>query len=69
MDRSVLEKSVLFSGVPAEELPGILETVPHHVRRFDRGETVFRLMEDAESLRVCEKVGTRTEPLEEEYSA
>ena len=52
MDRSVLEKSVLFSGVPAEELPGILETVPHHVRRFDRGETVFRLMEDADRIGV-----------------
>ena len=52
MDRSVLEKSALFSGVPAEELPGILETVPHHVRHFDRGENVFRLMEDADHIGV-----------------
>ena len=47
MNYSVLENSALFSGVPAKELRDVLETVPHHIVRYDRGETVFHLMEDA----------------------
>ena len=45
MDYSVLEKSSLFSGVPAKELRVVLEAVPHHIQRYDKGETVFHLME------------------------
>ena len=47
MESTVLEKSALFAGVPAEELNGILEEVPHHIQRYDKGDAVFHLMEDA----------------------
>ena len=52
MDYSVLEKSPLFSGVPAKELRDDLETVPHHIQFYDKGETVFHLMEDANRIGV-----------------
>ena len=52
MDYSVLEKSVLFSGVPAKELRDDLESVPHHIQCYDKGETVFHLMEDANRIGV-----------------
>ena len=47
MESTVLEKSALFAGVPTEELNGILEEVPHHIQRYDKGDAVFHLMEDA----------------------
>ena len=47
MDYSVLEKSILFSGIPAKELRNDLETVPHHIQCYARGETIFHLMENA----------------------
>ncbi len=50
MDYSVLEKSTLFSGVPAKELRDDLEAVPHHVQCYDKGEAVFHLMEDANRI-------------------
>ena len=50
MNYSVLEKSSLFSGVPAKELHGVLEAVPHHIQRYDKGETIFHLMEDADRI-------------------
>ena len=50
MNYSVLENSALFSGVPAKELRDILETVPHHIVRYDKCETVFHLMEDADRI-------------------
>ena len=50
MNYSVLEKSSLFSGVPARELRGALESVPHHIVCYDKGETVFHLMEDADGI-------------------
>lgn len=52
MDYSVLEKSTLFSGIPAKELRDDLETVPHHIQCYDKGETVFYLMEDANRIGV-----------------
>ena len=52
MDYSVLEKSALFSGVPEKELREDLETVPHHIQCYDKGETVFHLMEDADRIGV-----------------
>ena len=52
MDYSVLEKSTLFSGVPAKELRDDLEAVPHHIQCYDKGEIVFHLMEDANSIGV-----------------
>ena len=54
MNYSVLENSALFSGVPAKELRDVLETVPHHIVRYDRGETVFHLMEDATVFHLME---------------
>lgn len=47
MDYYVLEKSSLFSGVPAAELREDLEETPHHIQCYDRGETIFHLMESA----------------------
>ncbi|MCR5220301.1 MAG: Crp/Fnr family transcriptional regulator [bacterium] len=44
MDYAVLEKSPLFSGVPADELKEFLDSTPHHMKRYEKGETVFRLM-------------------------
>ena len=50
MDYAVLEKSVLFSGIPAKELRKTLEAVPHHIRSYDRAEIVFHQMEDANRI-------------------
>ena len=52
MDYSVLEKSTLFSGVPTKELRDALEAVPHHIQCYDKDETVFHLMEDANRIGV-----------------
>ena len=52
MDYSVLEKSTLFSGVPAKELRDDLEAVPHHIQCYDKGEIVFHLKEDANRIGV-----------------
>ena len=41
MEYSVLEKSVLFTGVPANELRENLTTVPHRIQSYDKGETIF----------------------------
>ena len=50
MDYAALEKSVLFSGIPAKELREALEAVPHHIRSYDRAEIVFHQMEDADRI-------------------
>ena len=50
MDYTVLEKSALFSGIPAKELCNDLDTVPHHIQRYDKGETIFHLMENANRI-------------------
>jgi len=47
MDYSVFEKSTLFSGVPTAELRASLEETPHHIQCYDKGETVFHVMEYA----------------------
>ena len=47
MDLSVLEKSALFSGLSAAELRGVLESAPHQISCYDKGELIFRLMEPA----------------------
>jgi CRP-like cAMP-binding protein len=47
MDYSVLEKSSLFSGVPAAELREALEKIPHHIQCYDKGEIIFHVMEPA----------------------
>ena len=50
MDYTVLENSALFSGIPAKELCNDLNTVPHHIQRYDKGETIFHLMENASRI-------------------
>ena len=50
MDYTVLEKSVLFHGIPAKDLREILESVPHHIQCYDKDETIFHLMETANCL-------------------
>ena len=47
MDYAVLEKSPLFSGVPSDELKEVLDSTPHHMQHYEKGGTVFRLMEPA----------------------
>ena len=50
MDYYVLEKSSLFSGVSAAELREDLEGTPHHIQCYDKGETIFHLMESAAKI-------------------
>ena len=50
MDISILEKSPLFRGIPAKELREDLEAVPRHIQCYDKGETILRLMEDANRI-------------------
>ena len=50
MEYSVLEKSVLFTGVPIDGLREILTDVPHRTQSYDKGETIFHLMEDASRI-------------------
>ncbi len=52
MDYSVLEKSDLFAGVNAAELRRILDEIPHRIRHYDKGETIFHLMEEANRIAV-----------------
>ena len=47
MDYSVLETSSLFAGIPAKELRDDLESALHHIQCYDKGETIFFLMEEA----------------------
>lgn len=50
MDYSVLETSSLFKGIPAGELRKILEDSPHHIQCYDKGETIFHLMDEANRI-------------------
>ena len=50
MDYSVLEKSDLFTGVSAADLRCILEEIPHHIQCYDKGETIFLLLEEATQI-------------------
>ena len=50
MDYSVLESSSLFQRIPAKDLRDDLEKIPHHIQCYDKGETVFQLMESAERI-------------------
>ena len=52
MDYSVLKASTLFRGIPARELREDLERTPHHIQCYDKGETVFFLMEEASRVGV-----------------
>jgi CRP-like cAMP-binding protein len=50
MEDSVQEKSALFAGIPAGELRDELEAVPHHIQRFDKGDTILPLMAEANRI-------------------
>ncbi len=52
MDLSVLEKSALFAGIPAAELREDLAAAPHRIQCYDRDETVFQLMDEANRIGV-----------------
>ncbi len=52
MDRSVLERSALFRGVPPKELGDLLESTPHRIRRYEKEETIFRVMDPADRVGV-----------------
>ena len=55
MDYTVLENSALFSGIPTKELCNDLNTVPHHIQRYDKGETIFHLMENTSRIGIVLK--------------
>ncbi|MGX8703629.1 MAG: Crp/Fnr family transcriptional regulator, partial [bacterium] len=50
MDYSILERSALFKGLPAEKLREVLESTPHHIQCYDKGETIFHMMESAQRV-------------------
>ena len=50
MDYSVLEKSALFQGIPANVLREDLEAAAHHIQCYDKDETIFHMMEDASRI-------------------
>lgn len=50
MDYSVLEKSPLFRGLSAEELRQVLQEAPHHIQCYEKGEIVFRQMDEARRI-------------------
>ena len=50
MDYAVLENSALFRNIPAKDIQADLDAISWHIRRFDRDETVFSLMEKAEQI-------------------
>ena len=47
MDYSVLTKSALFRGLTIKEMQECLESVPHHIRCYDKDEVIFHLMDQA----------------------
>ena len=47
MNYTVLEKSILFKGIPAGELREDLEASSHHIQCYDKSEIIFHLMEPA----------------------
>jgi CRP-like cAMP-binding protein len=49
---SALEKCSLFSDIPAKELRENLETVPHHIQYYAKGETIFEIMEPANRIAI-----------------
>ena len=50
MDYSMLESSSLFQGIQAKDLRDDLEKIPHPIQCYDKGETIFHLMESAERI-------------------
>ena len=50
MDYSTLENSSLFQGIPAKDLRDDLEKIPHPIQCYEKGETVFRLLESADRI-------------------
>ena len=50
MDYAVLERSMLFRGVSAQELRNALECTPHQIQRYDKEGTIFHMMEPAERI-------------------
>ncbi len=55
MDHSVLANSRFFYGIPAGELPGILEATPHCIQHYEKGEIIFHLMESAADVGIILK--------------
>lgn len=50
MDYTILDNNSLFKGVSEDEIERLLSTVPHQMRNYKKGETVFHLMEDASKI-------------------
>ena len=47
MNEHLLENSTLFKGLSSSEVRAILEETPHHVQCYDKGKTIFHLMDEA----------------------
>lgn len=50
MDYTILERSTLFRGVSSRDLRSFLESAPHHIQCYDKDETIFHLMENADRI-------------------
>ncbi len=44
----VLRNSALFRGLTSKEIEVLLGATPHHVRKYEKGEIIFHLMDPAE---------------------
>ncbi|WP_242840955.1 Crp/Fnr family transcriptional regulator [Butyrivibrio sp. AE3004] len=40
----------MFKGISEKEIKKILEATPHHIESYDKGETIFHLMDDADRI-------------------
>ncbi len=50
MQSAALEKCTLFRGISPDEVRSGLESVPHAIRQYERGEAVFRMLENADRI-------------------
>lgn len=50
MNLAVLEKSSIFKGIPAERLQEILKTVRNQIQRYEKGEIIFGLLDEAAKI-------------------
>ena len=59
MSEHLLENSTLFKGLSASDVRAILEETPHHVQCYDKGETIFHLMDEAARIGSFWKAASR----------
>ncbi len=50
MEHAALKRSTLFGGIPERDIAEDLAAAAHRIRQYEKGETVFRLMEKADRI-------------------